>query len=349
MENLGKENKLMVSIILPVYNGEETLAMAADSVLNNTFQNWELIIVNDGSTDDSETIGLELAGKDKRIKYFRKENGGPGDARNFGIEKANGKYLMFIDADDKFHPEAMATMVNLAEEKDVDIVMCCIMAETPSREMQKISHSMPLNRPLTGEEAAETFLRSLLTDCSGRTPSLCNKIISSEFLRNINIKFQTWTIHGEDWIFCLELFKKAAPRMYFIDTPLYVYLHRDNSISRSHITLPEVNQFYAFDLSLALDEKYKLGEKDYIIQRFITETFDDAYSALVFEETGKAEKKISAILDTKRMKELFQRSKGLSLPLKIKLQSLIFRYCGYKTWLRILKTRASIKRKFNKN
>ena len=93
------ENQL-ISIIVPVYNVEEYLKQCLDSILEQTFSNYEVILVNDGSTDSSGLICQEYAEKDARFRYFEKENGGQSEARNYGIEQAQGEYLTFVDSDD---------------------------------------------------------------------------------------------------------------------------------------------------------------------------------------------------------------------------------------------------------
>src|SRR5690606_10351532 len=89
-----------LSTIIPVYNAEDTLAYCLDSILNQSYPNFEVILVDDGSTDNSSELCKVYVEKDLRIKYFRKENGGSASARNFGLSKANGEYISWIDADD---------------------------------------------------------------------------------------------------------------------------------------------------------------------------------------------------------------------------------------------------------
>ncbi len=101
MEN---EKKPIISVICPCYNQEKYLSEAIDSVLVQTMKDWELIIVDDGSTDNSYSIMTEYAGKDKRITCFRQANGGPSKARNQGAKNAHGKYLLFLDSDDILAP-----------------------------------------------------------------------------------------------------------------------------------------------------------------------------------------------------------------------------------------------------
>ena len=100
-----------VSVIMPCYNGEEYISHAVESVVQQTYRNWELIIVDDGSTDRSPVIAEEWTQKDSRITLIRKENGGSASARNAGIRKASGNYLSFIDSDDLWHKDYLEVML----------------------------------------------------------------------------------------------------------------------------------------------------------------------------------------------------------------------------------------------
>ena len=95
-----KNEKILVSIIVPIYGVEKYIASCIDSILNQTYENFELILVDDGSPDKSGVICEKYAISDKRIKVFHKENGGLSDARNYGLSYANGEYVTFIDSDD---------------------------------------------------------------------------------------------------------------------------------------------------------------------------------------------------------------------------------------------------------
>jgi glycosyltransferase involved in cell wall biosynthesis len=107
--------KPVLSIIIPCYNTEHTLEETLLSVIEQQFDQWEAIIVNDGSPDNLETIALEFVSKDDRFKYFKKENGGLATARNFGIEQANGKYILPLDSDNKIRPDYAKTAIDLME------------------------------------------------------------------------------------------------------------------------------------------------------------------------------------------------------------------------------------------
>lgn len=111
-----------ISIIIPMYNVEKYLRRCLDSVLNQTFKNWQAICVDDGSPDKSGDIAEEYAKKDKRFIVVHKENGGLSDARNAGFPYAKGKYIMYLDSDDFIHPQTMEIALDVAEKNKSDIV-----------------------------------------------------------------------------------------------------------------------------------------------------------------------------------------------------------------------------------
>ena len=99
-----KNKDELISVIIPAYNAEKFIARALDSLIIQTCSNWQAIVINDGSSDATEEICKDYCSKDERIKLFTKENGGVSRARNTGLEKAEGKYICFLDADDFFEP-----------------------------------------------------------------------------------------------------------------------------------------------------------------------------------------------------------------------------------------------------
>ena len=111
-----------VSIIIPVYNAERFLHKCIDSVTAQTYSDWEMILVNDGSKDGSLAICKEFVAKDSRIKTIDKPNGGPSSARNKGIREARGEYVFFLDADDTITPDCIELLYGLAKKHDADYV-----------------------------------------------------------------------------------------------------------------------------------------------------------------------------------------------------------------------------------
>ena len=114
----------LVSIIIPVYNLEKYIQFNIDNMLSQTYENLEVIYVDDGSVDSSAQIIKSAAEKDSRIKYYYKENGGVSSARNFGIEKANGEYIMFVDGDDIINKHAVELYYGSIIKANADISFC---------------------------------------------------------------------------------------------------------------------------------------------------------------------------------------------------------------------------------
>ena len=115
---------LVISVIVPVYKVEQYLPQCIESIINQTYRNLEIILIDDGSPDNCGKICEEYAQKDKRIKVFHKKNGGLSDARNYGIARASGEYLAFVDSDDWIEPDMYEVLVNWIEDHQTDIVSC---------------------------------------------------------------------------------------------------------------------------------------------------------------------------------------------------------------------------------
>lgn len=114
----------LISVVVPVYNVEKYISRCVDSVLKQTYTNWELILINDGSSDKSGTICDEYASNDSRIRVIHQKNSGPSVARNNGVACANGEYIAFLDSDDWLYPEMYQKLINAAKEYDADMVKC---------------------------------------------------------------------------------------------------------------------------------------------------------------------------------------------------------------------------------
>ena len=121
---MSKKTMPMISVIMPVYNGEQWLNDSIPSVLNQSFKDWEFIIVNDGSKDNSAKVLNEYAKKDSRIHVFNNTNSGPGESLNFGMKHANGKYFCFLDQDDKYQKNYLQEMFDAIDSENADMALC---------------------------------------------------------------------------------------------------------------------------------------------------------------------------------------------------------------------------------
>ena len=129
-----------ISIIVPVYKVEKYLRRCIDSIAAQTFTDWECILVDDGSPDDSGTICDEYAENDKRFRVFHQENAGVSAARNKGLDEAKGEWICFVDSDDWIEKEMLEKMYNLAVKNKAEVVVCgCKMTDTISIENRFVS------------------------------------------------------------------------------------------------------------------------------------------------------------------------------------------------------------------
>lgn len=206
--------KTDISIIVPIYNAEKYLNKCIDSLVNQTKKEIEIILINDGSTDNSERIIKEY--KDKRIKYFKNKNQGIGKTRNFGIEKAEGKYIMFLDSDDYLDKAACEKMYNKAENDNLDIVMCDFYKEYDNGNIEEI-------RTITFKNSSLKDNPDIITEYL----SPWAKIYSSEMIKKNNIKFVE-NLKYEDAPFVIETLC-CAKKIGKVDECLNYYLIHSNS------------------------------------------------------------------------------------------------------------------------
>lgn len=131
----------LISIIVPIYNVEQYLADCLDSILEQTYSNLEIILVNDGSTDSSEIIAKEYEERDSRIQLFNKTNGGAADAKNYGLDKVTGEYLLFVDSDDLISPYHVENLLGAIRRYNVPLSMCKVTRKRSELEKQENSNA----------------------------------------------------------------------------------------------------------------------------------------------------------------------------------------------------------------
>ena len=207
-----------VSIIVPVYNVEKYLSKCLDSLVGQTFKNYEIIVVNDGSTDNSQEIINKYKLKyPNLIKTFIKENGGLSDARNFGIEKATGEYIMFIDSDDYISKDMSEKLYNSITTNESDMAICnFIRINSNGKEIRNYNYN-PGTTTLLKDK------RILLNQ-----PTACNKIYKKDMFKAL--RFDKGKYY-EDLRLINKLYLKCK-KISFIDDFYYFYIERSNSIMK---------------------------------------------------------------------------------------------------------------------
>ncbi len=237
---IGSVGDSLVSIIVPIYNAEKYLDSCIQSVLRQTYTNWELILIDDGSTDKSGRIAEEYGFADERITVFHQKNLGVSLARNQGIDEATGNYVVFLDADDELIEDCLAKTVNIAEETNADVVA------GRSCENQELFQDRII---WTGAEALENSLKDHLF-----TYSACAKLIRREFIGKT--RFTPDIRINEDSYFVFQLLCKQNV---FVLTNDVIYFYRANSESSSRTVFSEKY----FDILKVSDLKYKKIEEQF--------------------------------------------------------------------------------------
>lgn len=237
---IGSVNDSLVSIIVPIYNAEKYLDSCIQSVLRQTYTNWELILIDDGSTDKSGRIAEEYGFADERITVFHQKNLGVSLARNQGIDEATENYVVFLDADDELIEDCLAKTVNIAEETNADVVA------GRSCENQELFQDRII---WTGAEALENSLKDHLF-----TYSACAKLIRREFIGKT--RFTPDIRINEDSYFVFQLLCKQNV---FVLTNDVIYFYRANSESSSRTVFSEKY----FDILKVSDLKYKKIEEQF--------------------------------------------------------------------------------------
>lgn len=212
----------MLSVIIPAYNVEKYIERCLNSLLDQNLKEIEIIVIDDGSTDKTSEICLEISKNNKNIVYRKVKNGGCSFARNLGISMAKGKYIAFLDSDDWVDKEMYMDMVEKAEEKRADVVICGF---------KKLNENMEI---LSEVRIFEKKSKDEYTDCTTEWfASPCNKIYRREILENNNIKFLLDIYTGEDMFFNFVTFFYSE-NIVSIDKPYYNYFMNQNSVSNNY-------------------------------------------------------------------------------------------------------------------
>jgi glycosyltransferase involved in cell wall biosynthesis len=241
-------NNPKISIIVPCYNQAQFLDEALQSVLEQTYQNWECIIVNDGSTDSTEKIARNWAAKDSRYFYFYKENGGLSSARNLGLDSAKGNYIQFLDSDDFLNNRKLELSLNELKTFENNIVISNfrMFTDNPNGSTSAFCNLLPelLN------------FRSVLLkwETIFSIPIHCGLFESGLFK---DFRFPDELNAKEDWVMWLSLFQKKS-KVSFIDMPLAYYRTHPKSMTNDAKYMLENH------MKAIVYIKNIISEKDYI-------------------------------------------------------------------------------------
>lgn len=212
-----------VSVIMPVYNAEKSLSKSINSILTQSMKDWELLLIDDGSTDSSPSLCDDFKSKDSRIKVFHKINEGVSKARQIGINNASGKYSIHVDADDWIEPTMLEELYNMAIKENADIVIADYFINSDKKQM--ICKQKPVSL-----QSNNVLLDILNNKLFG---ALWNKLIQTNLYRKYNAQFFHDINYCEDVLICAQIMKHQEVKVSYISKAFYHYYINQNSITHT--------------------------------------------------------------------------------------------------------------------
>ena len=218
-----------LSIIIPVFNVEKYLRRCLDSVLSQSFLDYELLLIDDGSSDTSGTICDEYAEKDERVRVFHKPNGGVSSARNIGLDRAKGEWIYFVDADDEVLPDGLLKLVAGIRD-DVDVIMGglekCDEDGLVVYEMEKGPESLSRKDGILINYGASKV-------CTGNWGWMTIRLFRNSIIQGHQIRFDADVVYNEDELFVVRYLCACTGKTHYINSSVYRYYESASSVMES--------------------------------------------------------------------------------------------------------------------
>lgn len=278
----------MVSVIVPIFNAEEKLERCINSILHQSYQDIELILINDGSTDGSRKICKKYAEQDQRVYYAERQNKGVSITRNEGISLASGNYIQFVDSDDYIEKKMIEKMVNRMQDTEADMVICGFTEFFPEyKDMRLPEIDKTIKMTEIGKEYPNIFKKFLLN-------SPCNKLYKKEKLVE---KFSEDLSLGEDLIFNLHNMKYFE-KISFIKESFYNYIISQGSLNRRYRNNSIEIAEKLYIESMEFSKKFCIGKNSEIHISNIFMTFFFYGLTDLFTISGYDKRKKREVLDS---------------------------------------------------
>jgi glycosyltransferase involved in cell wall biosynthesis len=243
----------MISIIIPVYNRASLVKETVQSIYRQTYTDWELLLIDDGSTDNSLEVCQEMAVSDDKVHVFHKENGGLSSARNFGMQMANGDYISFIDSDDEISPNFLENLLLEIEKNDCDIVFCGLL-----RDMGNVIYRQFYKDESYSKD--EYYIARYTTFATG---SCCTALYKKNIITKYDITFPEERACGEDMQFIAEYIAHSSTNIITTSKCYYNYIYQDSN----SITSKLYYDHYTLDVKLYHDcYDDSVDKKNFVIQ-----------------------------------------------------------------------------------
>lgn len=226
----------MISIIVPVYNIKRYVEKCVKSILNQTYKDTELLLIDDGSTDGSSELCEQLAQSDSRIRVIHKKNGGLSDARNVGLKEAKGEYIGFVDGDDYIHPQMYEILLKQMVEQQADMVYCDFetvhieQAKGDKKQDTAEAGHVLVDTNINIMEADDVL--RLVTNLYTKDIVAWNKLYRREILEDL--LFEKNRLHEDLWM--IPYISLKCKRVVYVDVKCYYYVEREGSITTSNVT-----------------------------------------------------------------------------------------------------------------
>lgn len=274
-----QETEIMVSVIVPIYNAAAYLRECIESILKQSYTNYEVILINDGSTDESGVIAQQYSQLYEKVFYFQIPNSGPGGARNKGLSHARGRYILFIDSDDMIKEETLCELVQKAESESLE---CLVFGADEINYIEDVTGKYKGQRGSRIEAECENGLElySILREKRSYEVMVQCLFTRREFLENRKIIFEQGVIH-EDHPFVFELYMRMG-RCAAINRQYILYRRRSNSITTQKANNGRRFQGFVVALdkmiSIYKDNKQRMSEDlDQKVRRHLTEMWNTAF------------------------------------------------------------------------
>ncbi len=311
---------MKLSIIVPVYNTETYLQDCLSMLLEQSIEDYEIIIVNDGSTDMSEQICQSVMEKTNRIKYFYQQNRGPSAARNLGLQYASGEYVGFCDADDKIDKNMYAILLERVIDEQAEMGICDYFSERDQR-----NGGLPWldGVCLDRKKILDEFVPSMIgneEDFEADSPiwgSVCRGIFKRELIKKYRISFPEEIRFAEDLIFTMR-FLEYAQKVSVVNRMLYYYTCNPSSLMNMHNTYKKemfktrvlVLEHLAASLEKMIILEKNQNRLDVTARAYFYETIGNACRNMKARGRKKACQEVSSILNDARVCQVFREFKG---------------------------------------
>ena len=246
-----KNKEILFSIIIPIYNGEKYIKECLNSIIDQTFNNYEVIVVDDGSSDNSYLICKQISKLNSKIRIYKQENKGVSSARNYGLLHSNGEYIIFIDADDYIEENTLEVLFkNLKEINNNEMLVFGFKHKYKNCEIPFETQSFEI-------DSSNSFLEEQYLTNKYIGGALWNKVFVKKIITDNNLKFDSDIHYSEDLQFILK-YSKYLNKIKYIGQQLYCYRIRKNSANYSFVSKKNAS---VLKLYLMLIDQYKNNKK----------------------------------------------------------------------------------------